>query len=224
MTDCPRADMRDLLPDLMHDTLDAASRAEVERHVRTCESCAQELALLRSLRDSLSAAPAIDVTRIAAAVNLARNTAPVAGRARGATAGWRHDWRIAAAFLLAALGAGGYAFTRAAQRGTIAPAVQVASRTGQSGPAPATSHTDTDAAHGAPANAPPPSRGVATPSAAGASPAAVATPSAGLMLGAGVNDLPAADIQALLDAVNQMDAIPRVDPAPVLEPAGEDIL
>jgi hypothetical protein len=44
------------------------------------------------------------------------------------------------------------------------------------------------------------------------------------MLGAGVNDLPAADIQALLDAVNQMDAIPRVDPAPVLEPDGEDIL
>lgn len=221
MTDCPRADMRDLLPDLMHDTLDAAARAEVERHVRTCESCAQELALLRSLRDTLSTAPAIDVSRIAAAVNLARNTAPVAGRARGATAGWRHDWRIAAAFLLAALGAGGYALTRAAQRGTIAPAVQVASRTGQPGPAPATSHTD--AAHGGAANAPP-RRGAATPSAGGASGAAVATPSAGLMLGAGVNDLPVADIQALLDAVNQMDAIPRVDPAPVLEPAGEDIL
>lgn len=36
MTDCPRADMRDLLPDLMHGALDAAARAEVERHVMTC--------------------------------------------------------------------------------------------------------------------------------------------------------------------------------------------
>jgi len=69
-----------------------------------------------------------------------------------------------------------------------------------------------------------PPRGAATPATAAASSAAVAVPSTGLMLGAGVSDLPTADIQALLDAVNQMDAIPRVDPAPVLEPAGEDIL
>ena len=221
MTDCPRADMRDLLPDLMHGALDAAARAEVERHVMTCESCAQELALLRSLRDTLSAAPAIDVTCVAAAVNRARNTTPAAGRARRATTGWRHDWRIAAAFLLAALGVGGYALTRAGRRSMIAPAVQVASRTGQSVPAPATSRPD--AVHGTPASAAPPG-GAARPSTAGASGAAPAAPSAGLMLGAGVNDLPAADIQALLDAVNQMDAIPRVDPAPVLEPDGEDIL
>jgi len=217
MTDCPRADMRDLLPDLLHDTLDAALRAEVERHVTTCEACAQELALLRSLRETLSAAPAVDVTRIAAAVHLVRNTAPVAERGRGVTTEWRHDWRriAAAAILLLALGAGGYALTRAGPRGTIAPATQVASRPGQPGPPPP--------ARSAPASAMPP-RGAATPATAAASSAAVAAPSTGLMLGAGVSDLPTADIQALLDAVNQMDAIPRVDPAPVLEPAGEDIL
>jgi len=213
--------MRDLLPDLMHGALDAASRAEVGRHVTTCESCAQELALLRSLRDTFSVAPAIDVTCIAAAVNRARNTAPAAGHARRAPTGWRHDWRIAAAFLLAALGVGGYTLKGASRRSTIAPAVQVASRTGQSMPAPATSRPD--AVHGTPASAAPPPA-AARPSTAGASGTALAAPSAGLMLSAGVNDLPAADIQALLDAVNQMDAIPRVDPAPVLEPAGEDIL
>src|SRR6185437_3061119 len=123
MTDCPRADMRDLLPDLLHDTLDAALRAEVERHVTTCEACAQELALLRSLRETLSAAPAVDVTRIGGAVHLVRNTAPVGERGRGVTTEWRHDWRriAAAAILLLALGAGGYALTRAGPRGTSLP-------------------------------------------------------------------------------------------------------
>ncbi|MGH7627120.1 MAG: anti-sigma factor family protein [Gemmatimonadaceae bacterium] len=209
MTDCPRADVRDLLPDLLHDTLDAASRAEVERHVTTCASCAQELELLRSMRAALSDAPAVDVTRIAAAVHAVRNTAPVTRRGRRVTTDWRHDWRVAAAILLVALGAGGYALTHAGQGSPIAPAVQVASRSGQ--PATAGAPLHPDAMHGAAASVTPPN-------------GAVAAPSAGLMLGAGVSDLPTADIRALLDAVNQMDAIPRADPAPVLEPAGEDIL
>ena len=32
MTDCPNAEIRDLLPDLVHGRLDAAARADVERH------------------------------------------------------------------------------------------------------------------------------------------------------------------------------------------------
>jgi len=43
MTDCPRGDMRDLLPDLVHEQLDAATRAEVARHVASCRACAEEL-------------------------------------------------------------------------------------------------------------------------------------------------------------------------------------
>ncbi|OYV74079.1 MAG: hypothetical protein B7Z72_01020 [Gemmatimonadetes bacterium 21-71-4] len=50
MTDCPNAEVRDLLPDLLHDRLDEATRMRVEAHLRACEECRGELALLRSLR------------------------------------------------------------------------------------------------------------------------------------------------------------------------------
>jgi len=221
MTDCPRADVRDLLPDLLHDTLDVASRAEVERHLTTCASCTQELELLRSLRSALSDAPAVDVTRIAAAVHAARTMAPVAGHERRGATDWRHDWRVAAAILLVALGAGGYALAHASHGSPVTPPVQVASRPGQ--PVTAGPPLNPGAGQGSPAVATPPN-GAATPSGAARPGGAVAAPSTGLMLGAGVSDLPTADIQALLDAVNEMDAIPRADPAPALEPAGEDIL
>lgn len=68
MTDCPNAEMRDLLPDLVHGRLDAAARADVERHVRDCDECAAEVRLLRELRSALHAAPNVDVAAIVAAV------------------------------------------------------------------------------------------------------------------------------------------------------------
>jgi len=68
MTDCPNAAIRDLLPDLVHGGLDAATRADVERHVRNCAECTAELTLLREMRSALHAAPKVDVAAIVAAV------------------------------------------------------------------------------------------------------------------------------------------------------------
>jgi len=68
MTDCPNAAIRDLLPDLVHGGLDAATRADVERHVRNCAECTAELTLLREIRSALHAAPKVDVAAIVAAV------------------------------------------------------------------------------------------------------------------------------------------------------------
>lgn len=68
MTDCPNAGIRDLLPDLVHDRVDAATRPEVERHVRECAECTAELALLRELRTALHVSPRLDVAAIVAAV------------------------------------------------------------------------------------------------------------------------------------------------------------
>ena len=68
MTDCPNAEIRDLLPDLVHGRLDAATRSDVERHVRDCDECAAEVKLLRDLRSALHAAPQVDVAAIVAAV------------------------------------------------------------------------------------------------------------------------------------------------------------
>ncbi len=95
MSDCPNAEVRDLLPDLMHDRLDARTRARVVAHVDGCADCRSELELLRSLRGSLDrATPRVDVDRIVAALPTPASVRP--GQHRRA---WRvlSDWRIAAA-------------------------------------------------------------------------------------------------------------------------------
>jgi anti-sigma factor RsiW len=68
MVDCPRDDIRDLLPDLVHDQLEPAERARVEEHLVNCERCASELELLRSLRATAFSTPTLDVDRVAEAV------------------------------------------------------------------------------------------------------------------------------------------------------------
>ena len=67
MTDCPNGDIRDQLPDYVHDRLNAADRARVAAHVASCPSCAVEIKLLDTARRVLTAAaPSIDTARIVA--------------------------------------------------------------------------------------------------------------------------------------------------------------
>lgn len=94
MTDCPNGDVRDLLPDLLHDRLAPDVRGEVEAHVRGCEDCQQELALLSAMRSALRRAPAANVPAIAAAIPA---YAPPARRSWG-------GWRAAAAIMIIAAG------------------------------------------------------------------------------------------------------------------------
>jgi|GEM_PF-631743 len=68
MADCSRDDIRDLLPDLVHDQLEPEARARVEQHLAGCAECAAELDLLRAMRATAFATPDVDVDRIAAAV------------------------------------------------------------------------------------------------------------------------------------------------------------
>src|SRR4029078_419075 len=49
MNDCLNAEMRDLLPDLLHDRLAADVRAAVTAHVSACIDCREELEVLRHL-------------------------------------------------------------------------------------------------------------------------------------------------------------------------------
>jgi anti-sigma factor RsiW len=95
MNDCPNADVRDLLPDLLHGRLDEATRAMVESHVAGCAECRAELALLGDLRASTARTPALNLAAIAAAVPAYR--APV----RRSWVGWR----TAAAVTLVVVGA-----------------------------------------------------------------------------------------------------------------------
>lgn len=94
MNDCANGQVRDLLPDLLHDRLAPAERAMVEGHVATCAECREELALLRDLRASVPPGAALDVATIAAAIP------SYAVPARSS----RSSWRIAAAITLVAAG------------------------------------------------------------------------------------------------------------------------
>jgi anti-sigma factor RsiW len=95
MTDCPNADVRDLLPDLLHGRLTTAEREVVESHVRGCADCREELTLLRAMSATLQRGPRVDVAAVASAIPVYR--APV----RRSWGGWR------AAAAIVALAAGG---------------------------------------------------------------------------------------------------------------------
>src|SRR5437764_7404025 len=101
MTDCPNAEMRDRLPDLLHERLDPSARAAVVAHVADCQDCDLELTLLRQARTVLSSdVRMIDVTTVARVVleRVPRTSASTGeGRSR-----WL-DWRIAASVLLFAI-------------------------------------------------------------------------------------------------------------------------
>jgi len=49
MTDCSNAEIRDLLPDYVHDQLSITDLARIEQHVASCADCAEELALLQTV-------------------------------------------------------------------------------------------------------------------------------------------------------------------------------
>jgi hypothetical protein len=87
MVDCTRDDIRDLLPDLVHDQLGPAERARVEQHLAECAECAAELKLLRSMRAHAFATPEIDVDRIAAAVRASMSASNAEGARDGASSG-----------------------------------------------------------------------------------------------------------------------------------------
>lgn len=93
MTDCPEGELRDLLPDLVHERLPASRRAVLVAHLEGCEDCRVELELLRALRGAMREAPAVDVNAVVAAL-------PVPRPPRVARSSARAGWRAAAAALL----------------------------------------------------------------------------------------------------------------------------
>jgi anti-sigma factor RsiW len=120
MTDCPKGEIRDQLPDFLHDQLAPTARAAVAAHVASCAACSRELELLRRLRGAMRAAPNIDVARIVAA--LPRSSRAETRRASEQRADWRRlDWRIAAAIVTIAVGGGAAAILSGGSRDAKAP-------------------------------------------------------------------------------------------------------
>ena len=202
MTDCPNAEIRDLLPDLVHGRLDAITRADVERHVRDCDECAAEVTLLRELRSALHVVPTVDVAAIVAAV-------PAYRRSGGRS--WI-GWRAAAAITV--LVAGGSSVVVLQRGGTslvdttrsmpavVAPAPQVAPSV--QAPASATTESATVAVArpriGSPATREQPV------------PAVREVEGRELAVGGGsLNDLNDRELASLLKDIESLDGLPTVD-------------
>ena len=220
MNDCPNANVRDLLPDLLHHRLDAAARASVEAHVAACADCAAELAMLRNLR-SATGTPRVDVASIVAALPAYR--AP----ARRSWVGWRS----AAAIAVVVAGASSVAVLQRGVPGEVAgaarsPTVTVPPRPPQiasihlpptTGSEPAgQAHTGIDSAVGASARL-----GKTTREAV-----AVAAPRELAMGGGTLGDLDNRELASLLKDIESLDAVPSVDvestPVSPISPASPD--
>jgi anti-sigma factor RsiW len=95
MRDCSKAEMRDLLPDLLHGGLPEDRRVQVQAHVDGCPDCRAELELLDRIRRTV-ATPTLDTARIVASLPAYRQ--PRRAFVPAAV------WRIAAAVVLLAGG------------------------------------------------------------------------------------------------------------------------
>ena len=199
MNDCPNADVRDMLPDLVNERLDAGARAMVEGHVLTCADCAVELTLLRNLR-AARRTPRVDTAAIAAALP----SYPAAPRRS-----WV-GWRAAAAIAVLLGGASTIAVLRHS-----APSAVVSNVASSAGALPATSGVVPT----------PPAPSVVTPRHVAASAPVVepvqkpALPARAdvravreLAMGGGaLGDLDDRELSTLLKDIESLDAVPSVE-------------
>jgi Putative zinc-finger len=201
MTDCSNAEIRDRLPDLLHDRLDASARAAVNAHVARCADCRDELELLRGVHGILIAvAPRVDVDSIVAALPKARARETRSLRPRRT---WS-DWRVAAAVTLLVAGGSSVAVYR---HGVQASPVATPSMVAES------------IAHTPSMNSIAPSLGTGAAAVTRAETVAMVRPDdgtePGLAASSAAADLNDRQLQALLDDINHLEAVPITDPDPV---------
>lgn len=192
MIDCPNGDIRDLLPDFLHGRLDAAEHALVAAHLRGCELCREELALLRDLRGALRRGPRVDVGRITAAIPPRR--APV----REPAARHWSGWRIAAAITLLAAGGTSLAVVRHGARPGVDTTHVATVRSARSLPGSAPVNIATTAPTPSP-------RGSSSATSSSAAPRELA------LAGGTISELDDRELSALLDDIGSLDAVPSAD-------------
>jgi anti-sigma factor RsiW len=199
MNDCPKGEIRDLLPDLLHGRLSTSERERVEAHVATCALCDAELALLRDLRATMRRVPTIDTSAIAAAIP------PYRAPARRSWAGWR------AAAAIATIAIGGTSIAIATRSPDLpkhaeAPSASIpVERQPVAGvapsvmpPAPSSGSSEQIASTTTPVRQP-------------TAPAAEASAGELAMGGGTESDLSDRELSALLDEIETLDALPSAD-------------
>jgi hypothetical protein len=211
MPDCLRTDIRDVLPDWVHGSLDEHEGGEVAKHIATCAACTAEVELLRAVRRVLTPEPRIDVGRIAAAVveQTARGRAPLRQR--------RHWPTVLGGLAVAASIAFGLLLVRGGEEGSE-PVGSIAT----------TDTTDTISMQVVtPPSVPDDARPARDTSRAGefgtAPRLAPALPEpemrvavSEMAVSGGLSDLEVDQLEALLRRLDGIEALPQTSPAPLL--------
>ena len=200
MTDCPNAEMRDRLPDLLNERLDTGTRTVVLAHIESCADCRAELTLIREARVALtSGVRSVDIAAIGRVV-VSRTRAPQAFSRqrpmRHTSWGSLLDWRVAASIAVLVVGGGSVLLMRggrAEHPSLPIPAVAV-------GEAPRVGGSTT----------------VANPAVRHESTTAATPTRAELSSGGEVGELSESDLRALLHDLGAMDAVPSTEPEPVV--------
>lgn len=230
MNDCINADIRDQLPDLLHDRLDASARAAVMAHLEACADCRDELRLLGEVRSMLEVrTPRVDLNYVIEALPKPpaphARTAGVPGAPRRVWA----DWRIAAAVTLLIAGGSSVALLsrdHGSVQSPISPPAATSVAVAPQTPARADSPSTTRAT--APSTAP--STTPAATEVAATTTAAEVTPStAESAADANLSNLNQSQLKALLQDIDNLKAVPVAEPEPVslrvnARTTGDDIL
>jgi Putative zinc-finger len=203
MNKCTDSDIQELLPDLLHGALAEAEKARVDAHVATCESCQEDLDVLRTVKSAAVFAPSIDVDRVVRQIPPYRAIVPaVEAPARTRVA----SWLVAATLALFVVGGGSVLMTRQNSSGTSvkAPPIDSAAQVAITQPSA-------------------PSRvAVATPNPRITEPAS-SHPHA-LALAAEADGLSDRGLVQLMNDMDTFDALPGSEPDPVISVDSGDSL
>ena len=103
MNKCIDTEIQELLPDLLHGSLDGQSRGRAEAHLAGCESCQEDLEVLRTVRGAAVFAPTIDANSIVRQIPPYRMIVPAVEQPKRTR---MVSWLVAAGLAVAAIGGG----------------------------------------------------------------------------------------------------------------------
>src|SRR6478672_13110348 len=103
MNKCIDTEIQEMLPDLIHESLDGNERRRVDAHLATCESCQEDLGVLRTVKSAAVFAPTIDTDRVVRQITPYRMIVPGVEQAQRTR---MVSWLVAAGVALAIVGGG----------------------------------------------------------------------------------------------------------------------
>ena len=196
MNNCMETEIQEMLPDLLHGTLAANTRARVEAHVASCEQCREELAVLRTVKSAAVFAPAINVDQVVRRIPPYQKIVPAVERPATTRV---VSWLVAATMAIALIGGGSLVLAR---------------RDGPNNPG-ATAVADPRVSNPSP-TAPEPASTPGSRSQSGTSLPVAEPHTHALALAADVGGLSDGNLEQLMTEMAQFDALPATDADPVI--------